>query len=762
MYIHDRHIQSEKEEFLGRISFSHNLAESLLNWKEIDSLVIAINGEWGSGKSSILNLVKEYIKNLNLKDKPTLIEFNPWLFSENDNIIEQFFQEIAYKLELNKDSKNDKKIAEKLRYYSKILSLIPDKNLVIDTSSKIVIFLGLLGVTIPKLSEWFAPHKTWFSNLFYISGIVLIAFEVFKDYFKNYIEIFESKLKVRQKSAFEIKAEIRDTLLKRDKKLLIIIDDIDRLNEKEIKQMLRLVRINADFPNTIYLLAFDKRLIEKYIGDQTKISGKDYLEKIIQVNFEIPLINKSKIESYLFKELDRIVENLPQSANKYFETNINYWANVYNLGIKNFFSNIRDVKRYISSLEFNISQMCQKNVMEVNPIDFIAIEAIRLFAPEFYSFMKNQKLLFTTTDNYPNEIKDKGKQEIKDAIDFLPNATKESIKELIQKLFPQLQGILEDNPIIYDNHWQIVWNKDLRICSSSNYDAYFTLIPAGSEEEISRFEIENLLSKTNKIDEFEEQLNIYIRNNKIKKILQKILEFTGDKEIIPQTNIKNILQALYNISDDLPDDRENKSEIGINILLSQVDHQLLKRGNKDENFKLLKEIIKSSKGIFGPVQIISNELSIIKENKDLSLSNIHEDNIEELKIICLEKIIENKDNLLNSNFFLFKLYRWREWDKEGSLYQYLDSILKNDDDMCKFLSKFIMVGNIQYLDSYGEKRVLVFKYQNLKDFVGLDIIEKRVKLIKSQNSHLYESYKKAIDFFLDNLDKKDLAPFQWE
>ena len=389
--------------------------------------------------------------------------------------------------------------------------------------------MGLLGVTIPKLSEWFAPHKTWFSNLFYISGIVLIAFEVFKDYFKNYIEIFESKLKVRQKSAFEIKAEIRDTLLKRDKKLLIIIDDIDRLNEKEIKQMLRLVRINADFPNTIYLLAFDKRLIEKYIGDQTKISGKDYLEKIIQVNFEIPLINKSKIESYLFKELDRIVENLPQSANKYFETNINYWANVYNLGIKNFFSNIRDVKRYISSLEFNISQMCQKNVMEVNPIDFIAIEAIRLFAPEFYSFMKNQKLLFTTTDNYPNEIKDKGKQEIKDAIDFLPNATKESIKELIQKLFPQLQGILEDNPIIYDNHWQIVWNKDLRICSSSNYDAYFTLIPAGSEEEISRFEIENLLSKTNKIDEFEEQLNIYIRNNKIKKILQKILEFTGDK-----------------------------------------------------------------------------------------------------------------------------------------------------------------------------------------------------------------------------------------
>jgi len=198
-----------------------------------------------------LNLVKEYIKNLNLKDKPTLIEFNPWLFSENDNIIEQFFQEIAYKLELNKDSKNDKKIAEKLRYYSKILSLIPDKNLVIDTSSKIVIFLGLLGVTIPKLSEWFAPHKTWFSNLFYISGIVLIAFEVFKDYFKNYIEIFESKLKVRQKSAFEIKAEIRDTLLKRDKKLLIIIDDIDRLNEKEIKQILRLVRINADFPNTI-------------------------------------------------------------------------------------------------------------------------------------------------------------------------------------------------------------------------------------------------------------------------------------------------------------------------------------------------------------------------------------------------------------------------------------------------------------------------------------------------------------------------------
>jgi len=60
--------------------------------------------------------------------------------------------------------------------------------------------------------------------------------------------------KLDDKTLNDLKKDLNDLLQKRKKKLIIVVDDIDRLNHKEIKQMLQLVKINADFPNTIYLL----------------------------------------------------------------------------------------------------------------------------------------------------------------------------------------------------------------------------------------------------------------------------------------------------------------------------------------------------------------------------------------------------------------------------------------------------------------------------------------------------------------------------
>ncbi|MEA3293620.1 MAG: P-loop NTPase fold protein, partial [Euryarchaeota archaeon] len=139
MFIHDKPIEAEKDDFLSRKGFSQHLAKSILNWKEKESLIIAIYGEWGSGKSSAINLADEYIQKVKEKDKPTIIFFNPWLFSEQDNLSEHFFNEIAKELEIKEDTDGDKKIAEKFLLYSSLLSLSPGKNLFNSSSSKIIL-----------------------------------------------------------------------------------------------------------------------------------------------------------------------------------------------------------------------------------------------------------------------------------------------------------------------------------------------------------------------------------------------------------------------------------------------------------------------------------------------------------------------------------------------------------------------------------------------------------------------------------------------
>ena len=71
-----------------------------MDWKEEESLVIAIYDEWGSGKSSVINLAIESIKGSEQENKPTVIEFNPWFFSEEGSLGEHFFNEIAKELYL--------------------------------------------------------------------------------------------------------------------------------------------------------------------------------------------------------------------------------------------------------------------------------------------------------------------------------------------------------------------------------------------------------------------------------------------------------------------------------------------------------------------------------------------------------------------------------------------------------------------------------------------------------------------------------------
>jgi len=756
MFIYDKPIETEKDDFLSRKDFSQHLGKSLLNWKEKESLVIAIYGEWGSGKSSVINLAKEFIEKTDEKNKPTIIEFNPWRFSEQDNLSEHFFNEIAKELEIKQDSEEDKKIAEKLKIYASLLSLTPDKSLFDNFYSKTILGLGLLGISASQIIQWLNIPYDWIKYTLFIGGFLLIIIEIFNGYLIKFADFFEKKADYNKKSVLEAKREIKDELIKRQKKLIVVIDDIDRLNQSEIKQIFRLIRVNADFPHTIYLLAFDRNIIEKNLQEQVGISGKDYLNKIVQVDFDIPFVKQTKISAFLFKELNRVLEVLPESAQKFFVQDDSYWYNVYNSGFKDFFKNIRDVKRFASSLEFNILQMYQGKVMEVNPIDFIAIEAIRVFVPDFYIFMKSRNSLFTSTeretvpkDNNPR------KAEIEEVLNKLPEDTKESIQNLIPTLFPQVAGLLQYGYSTHGSEWQSSWSRNLRVCATTNFDSYFTLIPGGDEEELSQYEIENILSKTNSADEFEKILREYIGKNKIRKVLQRIQDYTGDQSSIPLSNAKNIIQALFNISDDLPEEKIGIFDLGTDMDIMRIIYQILKRESDiNNNLEILKETIPLSKGLYGPVQEVSLESPKKDKDKDSKDIVVPEDKIEELQKLCLEKISSWQDRLLEQKELIYIMYRWKEWDQEQKWKVFIENILDDDHKLLAFVDKFVTEIRSQTIGDYGVSIIKKFNYKSLENFAELDYIKIRLEKVKTENNDLYEENKEIIDFYLGNYDNK--------
>ena len=753
----DKPIEAKKDDRLNRYDFSVNLGKSLIEWKGAGSLVVALCGKWGSGKSSVINLAKSHITNSLKSNKPTIIEFNPWLFSGEDKLNEHFFNEIAKELAIQNDSEKDIELANRLRAYSKLLGLIPGKGVLSKIFEKTLVILGSSGAFSGQILQWFHLDIGNYKIPLSIMGVILLVFSLFSSSIEKIADYFEKRSASNQKTALSFKKEIKESLLKRKNKILIIIDDIDRLTPEEVRLIFKLIKINTDFPNVIYLLSFDRDVVQKALEQQPGINGQDYIEKIVQVNFDIPLAKQEKIGKILYEELNRILASLPKTSEKLFDQT--YWGNVYHSGLKNFFRNIRDVKRFANSLEFSFSLVSKGGCVEVNPIDFTAIEAIRVFAPSFYSFMRTRSSLFTSTDrNHRNNPQsDSRKQEIEDRLNEMPIGLCKDIQAILRRLFPQVDGILQNGYSSYRSDWLPAWNEQLRICSPKFFDAYFTLIPGGDESELGQSEVHQILNSVTDQTKLEKVFREFLEKGKIMKALEHLDDYIGNKAKIPDEAILPIVQTIFNISDELPNDRRGTFDVFYaDFQLARIIYQLQKR--EGDYFRVLEKAIKNSKGLYGPVHSVSLSSQRVGETEDSML--LPKDRLSELHKACLVKINEHRKagTLKENRNLLSILYLWKDWSTNDDWKEYVREITADESSLIEFLKQFIEIHIHNVLEDYVGKEIKSFNYASLETFIPINEVKTRLESIKNTNgSLLYTNNKDLVDRFLSNFGKKSLA-----
>ena len=258
MFKPDQPIKTFKEDILGRCPFAQSLGNAILSYREKDSIVIGLFGAWGSGKTSIINMALEHIdivlKNKADDKKPIIVRFNPWNYSDQNQLVTQFFRQLSVVLRRPDYASDAKKAGERLETYSKFfepLALIPT--------------VGLFASILSKL-------------------------------FKNIGSATKSWGDLKSNDLNAIKEELNELLRKQPYKIIVVIDDIDRLNNTEIRQIFQLIKSLGDFPNTIYLLSFAKNVVIEALSKVQEGSGVEYLEKVVQIPFEIPLISKQEVD----------------------------------------------------------------------------------------------------------------------------------------------------------------------------------------------------------------------------------------------------------------------------------------------------------------------------------------------------------------------------------------------------------------------------------------------------------------------------------
>lgn len=297
-------------DLLNRADFANNLASILLLNHGESSLTVSLEGEWGYGKTSIINLVKGA---LNEKESfPIIVEYNPWLAGKPESLIQDFLLQFSAQLNIRDATEDTLKASKELIAYSSLFNI-----------AKLV----------PGAEPW--------------ASIIGNVFSKFGNATKKIAEL--KKLDLLGKKNSVIKA-----ISKINRPIVVIIDDIDRLTPAETFQVLRLVKAVADFPSTSFLLAFDPKYLTSVLDKNDIINSHEYINKIIQLRVPLPVISEKGMNELTNIEL----ENLNQTnLTQHFEQDQERLSWIYHMYYKHLIKNPRELKRCFNHLRFVLEQI---------------------------------------------------------------------------------------------------------------------------------------------------------------------------------------------------------------------------------------------------------------------------------------------------------------------------------------------------------------------------------------------------------------------
>ena len=277
------------------------------------------------------------------------------------------------------------------------------------------------------------------------------------------------------------KDAVTKALLDQNHKFIVVIDDIDRLNNSQIRAIFQLINTVAGFPNMIYLLSFDREVVTRALQEEQNCNGEEYLEKIIQVPFDIPEANLDLVSNIFIEKVEKII--LTEDRINDFDTG--YWQSVYTNCIYPFIKGIRDVNRILNTFEFKYNLM--KN--EVNETDLLAITTLQICAPEIFKWIRENVITLVGGLEYIDAIS--GKEQKNNSLKYkeqfvniYPKNPNLMLK-ILQTLFPKFAWYTGGNFYLkWEKSTELLYKN--RIASLDKIDAYFDLslesIPISQEK----------------------------------------------------------------------------------------------------------------------------------------------------------------------------------------------------------------------------------------------------------------------------------------
>ena len=429
-------------------------------------LVVGIHGPWGDGKTTVLNLLRRHLES---DGKMAVVEFNPWRFTDEPSMLAGFFRVLA-------------------------------------------------GVIRAKLSTKGEDIAGWVETIGRYAAVV-------DDRFGKAAEVAGAKAEA---SLEALRSRLSDALAMADKRIVVLVDDIDRLDKHETHTLFRLIKACADFPNVCYVLAFDDVAVAKSLGERygsgDEASGRAFLEKIIQVPLKLPVAMKEDLRSLCLQHVDHA---LSAASIELSREEVGGFISGFDRGISIRLDTPRAAKRYGNALMFALPLLKD----EVNMVDLLLLEALRAFYPAIYDCIRANHEEFSGVESEHRWGGENGPYcatLLKSIIGAMPAEEQDGVKSLLKGLFPRLGSAYGGGG--YGSDWLKPWTKAKRICSPDYCPRFFSYsVP---KTDVRDSEIDALFAKaiSGSVMEVTLALESFFSGGKARRVIERLRQRETDAD----------------------------------------------------------------------------------------------------------------------------------------------------------------------------------------------------------------------------------------
>lgn len=727
--VSDAPIDRAEQDLLTRTSMAKRIAQILAASGKADGRVFAIRGAWGFGKSSLKNLVIEVLGG-QYPDVPVL-DFNPWQWGDNDAIARALFQQMAGKLG-GSHAPAAAERAARLREYG---GLITGGSASLDkfghNTAGITTLLTLaaagaatLGLTIPGIT----------ASAVSIAIIVLAAAALLAGRLLNWFG--------RDRSADSldtVRGDLQRRLAALLHPLVVFVDDIDRLEPEQIRLVIRQIKANASLPNINFVLLFQPSIVEKALAPISDGDGRDYLEKIVQANFDLPPVTGDRLLRIFLVQLSAMIDPLASADNGFQQTR---WGNVLRGGIEPIIRNLRDSRRLLSSIAIHVEMHKGAHAFEVNIIDFVALEALRVFEPDFHRALAARKDLLTQASRFSGDQRqDRDKAAMQALLAMVAESRRAACERLLKELFPPIEWAFGGSH--YGTDWQESWRGEKRVCSARNFDRYFEL--QLSDDVLSESDFALFLRSAIDAHALHDIVRRLEKDGLLPGLARRMEQSV---KTIPLENVALILALMFENGEKLGSESEDLFNEPFVACWRGAYWYLARLGDSATRRTVFESALGEDTPLGAAAFVLSLQQKALEDPDPRSPPIFARDDLEALTALWVRRIearAADTVTFLDTPNLVSRLYRWKQFGGDAGPRAWAVACASEPDHIVPLLRQFVNRGLSQSINDLVATVTESFRVEHFRDFLPLDVV--RASLARIDRSALGPEDGKLVALF---------------